>query len=62
MHVTVYSYNTYQKIKNAEINYTDYNYNAAIDSVANIEENIAEVYSWKVLLLFLLDKIKSFRI
>jgi hypothetical protein len=31
-----------KNIKYAEINYTDYNNNAAIDSVANIEENTAE--------------------
>ncbi len=38
----MYSYNTYQNIKYAEINYTDYNYNSVIDSVANIEENTYE--------------------
>ncbi len=36
----MYSYNTYQNIKYAEINYTDYN--AAIASVAKIEENTSE--------------------
>ncbi len=40
MPVTVYSNNKYQKIKYAEINYTDYN--AALVSVANIEENTSE--------------------